>query len=192
MPLLEIIRQTRTVRRFDESRTITAKEIENLIELARLAGSARNLQPLKYCYSIEQELNKTIFSCLGWAGYLPHWPGPAPGERPTGYILCLLDTTIAAEADVDVGIASQNILLGATERGLAGCRIASINPSLVRELALPEALTLQLVIALGKPAEQVSLTDLDDLGSIKYWQGPNNSHFVPKRSLADIIIPLEA
>lgn len=188
MNLKQLVYATRSCRRFRQEQTIAIDTLHQLIDLARLGGSAKNLQPLKYLVTNEPAGNDAIFPHLGWAGYLPEWPGPAAGERPAAYIVCLLDTRLAKEAACDLGIASQNILLGATELGLAGCRIASISPKLHRQLGLAEHLEILLVIALGAPAEKVVLEAIEPNGNIRYWHTANQTHHVPKRRLADIII----
>ena len=159
-----------------------------LVDLARLGGSARNVQPIKYVLVNAPALNEQIFPHLGWAGYLKEWPGPDKGERPAAYIVCLLDTRISREAECDLGITTQNLLLGASEKGLGGCRIASFAPGLKSVLQLDEHLKILLVIALGKPLEEVSLDELEPQGDIKYWRDEDQVHHVPKRSLQEVIV----
>jgi len=185
----DLVKKTRTFRRFVQEATISVSTLEALIDLARLAGSARNAQPLKYMPVADPALNAKIFPFLGWAGYLADWPGPAEGERPAAYIICLLDTRICEEADCDLGIATQNMLLGATDRGLGGCRIGAFSPGLRQELALPDHLRILLVVALGKPLENVVIDEAGEDGDIRYWRDEERTHHVPKRSLAEIIIP---
>ena len=162
--------------------------LRELIDLARLGGSARNVQPLKYLPVNDPARNEAIFPHLGWAGYLKDWPGPPEGERPAAYIVCLLDTRLAKEAGCDLGIATQNILLGATVRGLAGCRIGSVSPTLGRRLDLADHLRILQVLALGHPLEQVVIEPLGAEGDIRYWRDPEGVHHVPKRSLDELIV----
>ena len=157
--LCNLINKTRSFRRFKENEPIGLETLHHLVELARLAGSARNVQPLKYILINGPAVNARVFPHLGWAGYLKDWSGPEKGERPAAYIVCLLDTRLSREAECDLGIATQNILLGASEKGLGGCRIASISPGLKNVLDLDEHLQILLVIALGKPAETVLLDE---------------------------------
>ena len=105
----ELMRKTRSYRRFQQDREINMETLRSLIGLARLGGSARNVQPLKYILVNKPEVNSEIFPTLGWAGYLQDWPGPDEGERPAAYIICLLDETLSSEAECDLGIFTQNI-----------------------------------------------------------------------------------
>jgi nitroreductase len=188
MTLQQTIMKTRSFRRFWQAEPITIEILQELIDLARLGGSARNVQPLKYLLVNAPAQNAVIFPHLGWAGYLKDWQGPVEGERPSAYIICLLDTHITNEAECDLGIATQNILLGATEKGLGGCRIASFSKKLQGVLDIPDNLQILLVLALGKPKEAVLLEDSGPDGEIKYWRDENQVHHVPKRSLEEIII----
>ena len=184
--IADLVRKTRSYRRFYQDVRLGVETLEELVDLARLGGSARNAQPLKYLLVNESEECGTLFPHLGWAGYLPKWPGPEEGERPAAYIVCLLDTRVSKEAECDLGIATQNILLGAAERGLGGCRIASFSPTLAKELEIPEYFRILLVLALGKPKEQVVIEGVRG-EDIKYWRDDMQIHHVPKRSLDEII-----
>jgi nitroreductase len=187
--LRDLVLSNRSYRRFDESHRIEHKTLVELIGLARCTPSAANRQPLKYILSADQKINDHIFPCLLWAAYLKDWQGPAPGERPTAYIIILIDEIITKDWWCDDGIAAQTILLGAVEKGLGGCMIGSINKErLRRELAIPKHLQIRLVVALGKPAEDVVLEDLEPGGDIRYWRDNEGVHHVPKRTLAELIV----
>lgn len=178
----------RSYRRFDQSYPITRETLVDLVGLARLAASGRNAQPLKYFLCAETVLNEEIFQTLAWAGYLKDWPGPVEGERPSGYIIVLLDHRIADHCFCDDGIAMQNILLGAVEKGLGGCILRAFNrPKLSTLLHLPDHLEILDVIALGKPIEQVVVTQVGPDGDIKYYRDSQDTHFVPKRSIDELV-----
>ena len=67
--------------------------------------------------------------------------------------------------------------------------IGSINKERLRgELTIPEHLQIRLVVALGKPAEDVVLEDLEPGGDIRYWRDNKGVHHVPKRTLAELIV----
>jgi len=187
----ELILKNRTYRRFYEDVKIERDVLEELIDLARLSSSGGNLQPLKYIISNEPEKNNLIFKHLKWAAYFTDWDGPCEGERPTAYIIMCRDNDISKNCLWDHGLACQSILLGACEKGLGGCMFGSVDrEGLRRSLNIPEKYEISLVIALGKPKEQVVLEELGQDGSVKYWRDENGVHHVPKRSLKEIILDL--
>jgi nitroreductase len=127
-----------------------------------------------------------------WAGYLTDWSGPAEGEKPSAYMVILGDKNIAESFSCDHGIAAQSIMLGAVEKGLGGCIIASINKKeLTRVLNIPSHYEILLVLALGKPSETVVIENVESDGDIKYWRDSDDIHHVPKRLLDDLIIGLK-
>lgn len=189
MEFAELVRKTRSYRRFDESISIPLDRLEALVELSRLTASAANRQPLRYYLVNDREAGAEVFDTLAWAAYMPEWPGPSVGERPSAYIVLCIDTSIAKDWWCDDGIAAQTIMLGATSMGLGGCMIGAIRQDRLRELlAVPEKLKIRLVLALGKPGETVQIDPVGPGGSIKYWRDEAEVHHVPKRSLDDLIV----
>jgi nitroreductase len=185
----DLILKNRSYRRFYEEVDIKLETLRELVDLARLSASARNAQPLKYILSCQPQKNSLIFPHLAWAGYLTDWPGPCEGERPSAYIIILKDTEISQSSGCDHGIAAQSILLGATEKGLGGCMIASIKRQGLRQaLEIPPRYEILLVLALGKPKETVVIETVGPGGDTKYWRDSKGVHHVPKRALDDIII----
>ncbi len=185
----DLILKNRSYRRFYQEAAIEPETLRGLVDLARLSASAGNRQPLKYILSCDPEKNALIFPNLAWAAYLKDWSGPSEGERPSAYIIILGDTEVSQSFLCDHGVAAQSILLGATERGLGGCMIASVKVDGLRKaLSIPPRYEIMLVLALGKPKEKVVIDSVGADGDIKYWRDSNSVHHVPKRSLDDIII----
>jgi len=183
-----LITKNRSYRRFYQNHKLTIEELKDLIELARLSASGRNLQPLKYYLSADEETNQKVFSTLAWAGYLKDWDGPKVGERPTGYIIILGDTRLTSNYFCDHGIAAQSMLLGAVEKELGGCIFASIQREKLKQLLnIEKYFDILLVIALGKPKEKVVIEEAKN-EDIKYYRDENQVHHVPKRRLEELII----
>jgi nitroreductase len=186
--LRDLVRRNRSYRKFSRKDAIDIQTLRELIALARLSPSGGNLQPLKYVLSCNPAMNDIIFQHLTWAIYLKDWPGPGDGERPSGYIIILGDKTIAGSFGYDTGIAAQSMLLGAVEKGFGGCIIGSVaREKLTAALGLPEHLELLLVLALGKPAEDVAIDPLGPDGKIQYWRDSQGVHHVPKRLPEELI-----
>lgn len=188
MELKDLVLKTRSYRRFDESHPISYQTMEHLVSLARLSASGANRQPLKFAICNSPEDCARVFPSILWAAYLKEWDGPEAGERPTGYIIVLGDKEIAEGFGVDHGIAAQSIMLGATEAGLGGCMIASVRRDQLRaELKITERFDILLILALGKPVENVVIDDIKN-GDVKYWRDGEKNHHVPKRRLDELII----
>lgn len=185
----DLILKNRSYRRFYQEIPIELETLRELVDLARLSASASNLQPLKYILSCNPQKNANVFPYLSWAGYLKEWAGPPEGERPSAYIIVLGDTQISRYFGSDQGIAAQSILLGATEKGLGGCIIGSIDrEGLKKDLEIPAHYEILLVLALGKPKETAIIETVGPNGDIKYWRDKEEKHHVPKRKLDDIIV----
>jgi len=192
MTISELVRRNRSYRRFDQCHALSDGDLHTLVDLARLSPNGGNKQALRFAVATGGMCAK-VFPALGWAGYLKDWNGPAEGERPTGYILILAETTLAVCPREDAGIAAQSIMLGAAEAGLGGCIFMNVNrKKLMADLALPESLELMMVLAIGKPVEEVVIEPIGADGDVKYWRDANAVHHVPKRALADVLIPLRA
>ncbi|MBQ9409837.1 MAG: nitroreductase family protein [Clostridia bacterium] len=191
MEFIDLIKRNRSYRNFDESAKLSRETVLSFIECARLSASAANAQPLKYYVSTDADTNALIQKETAWAAKLrPQRMLPDAGHNPTAFIVICVDTTIQkqpANADRDIGIAAQSILLSAVSQGYGGLMIGAFNRQNTKQaLRLAENMEPALVIALGKPAEVVVLEDSD--GSIDYYRDENDVHHVPKRRMEEIII----
>ena len=186
--IFDLIKATRSYRRFNADREITLSELYRMVDAARHTGSAANRQRIRFALVNEKKLNDEMFKNVAWAGYLKEWGGPSENERPTAYIVMMcredaIDTSLA----IDMGIAAEAILLTATEMGLGGCMIRSFKKAEIDALLSKEGYNTAFVIALGEPTERVYLTDVKD-GDIKYYRDENDDHVVPKFTLDELII----
>lgn len=186
--LIKLALKNRSYRRFDGRTIVTVKTLEQLVELARICPSSRNQQALKFMAINNPDQCDQLFPYLAWAGYLKDWAGPGDGERPAAYIIILGDTRLGTKFEIDLGICAQTILLGAAEKELGGCMIGSIRREEIRQLFLiPDVLEILLVLAIGKPVENVVIENIKD-GDIRYWRDESQVHHVPKRSLNEILM----
>lgn len=185
----DLIYANRSFRRFHQEVPVAPETLRDLVDLARHSASGANHQSLKYILSTAPETNETIFKRLAWAAALKDWPGPEPGEQPAAYIVILGDTSIHTEFYCDHGIACQSMLLGAVEQGLGGCILGAVNrEGLRRDLQIGAHLDILLVLALGKPKEEVRLEYIEAGGDTTYWRDADGVHHVPKRPLEEIIL----
>ncbi|MCI6636679.1 MAG: nitroreductase family protein [Eubacteriales bacterium] len=192
MELRDLLIDNRSYRTFDESCEIPHDTILSWIDNCRICPSARNAQPLRYKIVDTREGVEKLLPYTAWAGALPDLKLPPDGGHPSAFVVILCDTTVTQDprhAEKDVGIAAMTLLLSATEMGYGGCMIGAFHPDTVGEkLRIPERYVPMLIVALGKPAETVFITNPKADGDVTYFRDSHNLHFVPKRLLSDIVL----
>lgn len=189
---LDLVKQARSHRGFRQDRKVTRQELEHLVECARFTPAARNDQVLKYYLAEKPETVAAIQPLTRWAGALAELHLPRKGAEPVAYIVICLDGSLAenpAPYQRDVGIVAQTMLLAAAEMGLNGCMIGSFAAGELREkLGLPEAIKPQLLLALGEGTDRIVMTDVGEDGSTTYYRDAEDTHYVPKRTLEQLIL----
>lgn len=189
---LDLVKQARSHRGFRQDRKVTRQELEHLAECARFTPAARNDQVLKYYLAEKPETVAAIQPLTKWAGALAELHLPRKGAEPVAYIVICLDGSLAenpAPYQRDVGIVAQTMLLAAAEMGLNGCMIGSFAAGELREkLGLPEAIKPQLLLALGEGTDRIVMTDVGEDGSTTYYRDAEDIHYVPKRTLEQLIL----
>lgn len=185
----DLVLRNRSYRRFNHNTHISPETLRELVDLARLTPSGRNMQPLRYLLITSEDACAKLYPSLSWAGYLKDWDGPVENERPAAYVIMLGDTTLAPSFGIDPGIATQSLLLGAVEQGLGGCIFGTIKRDEIRtNFEIPAHLEVLYVIALGEPVEKVVIDPVKADGDIKYWRDAEQVHHLPKRALKDVIV----
>lgn len=189
--LKELLVRNRTYRIFNESVSIDRSVLIKLVELCRFTASGRNAQPLKYRLVTDKEECEALFPLLVWAGYYKDWDGPARGQRPSAYLVQCLDTHYGPNCLCDDGLQLEAITLGAATMGLGSCIIKSFKINGLKDaLSLPKGIEPRYVVALGQPAENVVIEQMDGTkeADYKYYRTEDGTHHVPKRPLEELII----
>ena len=186
MDIEEAIYKRRTIRRF-KPEPIDIEILKKLVDFARLAPMGNNIQSIDYIIVSDPNYVSNVFPLLSWAGSLPKNERiPDIGRQPMAYIIVLVNSKIKKNADLDVGGAIENILLGAIKYGLGTCWMGSINRKRLRALfKIPSYYEIKNVISLGYP-DEVSRIELYK-GSFKYWKDQEGIMHIPKKKLDDII-----
>ena len=184
MEILDIIRNRRSVRSFERT-PVNIDDLKLMIEMARLAPSGLNLQPIKYiCVNDEGYCDK-LFSLTRWAGYTAPLGVPSKEEAPSAYIIVLIDEEIRKDGDNDAAYASENIVLTAQAKGIGSCILGSLQRDDIKELFdIPENQRIHTVIALGYSRQKYEVFDMED--SVKYYIDEEKNFHVPKRKTEDI------
>lgn len=190
----DLVLKNRSYRAYDESCVMTREDLLELVDVARLCGSTTNKQALKFYIAWERGLVDAIVPLTRWAGMLPERGLPDPGKHPSAFIIVCVDKEIQPDPankwiGYDTGIAVQSMLLAAAEKGLGGLMIGSVKFAELSELLnLSDRFQPILAVAFGKPDEEVRLTGLPADGSTKYYRDENDVHYVPKRTLEELVI----
>ena len=154
MDLLEVIKKRRSIRAY-KKQDLPQGAIEKLIEAARWAPSAGNVQPWEFVVAssqkIKQELSKAAFSQkdLEEASVVivvcadEKLAEQSYGERGKS-LYCLQDTAAA----------TQNILLTAYSLGLGSCWIGAFKEKEIRQvIRAPKEMRPIALIPIGYPDE---------------------------------------
>jgi nitroreductase len=186
MQVFEAVRKRRSVRRFKQD-AIPLETLRKLVDAARVAPSAANLQPLRYIIVTNPDLRRELFPALRWAGYIAPDGDPPPGEEPTAYVVVLVNEDVArADYQLDAGAAIENLILTALEEGIGSCWLGAIDRERIRGiLEVSGDFQVESVIALGYPNEQPVMEAMKD--SVEYWKDETGRLHVPKRTLEEVL-----
>ena len=182
--LVSLLAKNRSTRGFDASFKVRHDQLLSLVEAARLSPSAMNQQALRYRLVTNEEAH-LLLPHIRLGGALPELGLPLPGTEPNAFVVICSDKE-SRFVDIDMGIATQSILLRAVEMGLNGVCIAAFDKERVRE-ALQLPLTPQLILAIGRSAERIEVVEIAEGENQRYYRN-NGTHFVPKIKIEDLII----
>ena len=182
--LASLVAKNRSTRGFDTSFKVRKDQLRSLVEVARLVPSARNQQVLRYRLVTEEEAH-LVLPHIRLGGALPELNLPLPGTEPNAFVVICSEKE-GRYVDMDMGIVAQTMLLRAVEMGLNGVIIAAFDRDKIAN-ALNLSLAPQLLLAVGRSAEQVEITDISLGENVNYYR-ENGVHFVPKLRIEDLII----
>lgn len=149
MDVFEAIRKRHSTRAYLPDR-IGEEKLEKILEAARLAPSAGNLQPWHFIVVTDPQKRREL-SRGRFAKFLT--------ESPVVIVGCGDKKASPKWHVVDAAIAMQNIVLAATGEGLGTCWIGSFNQDQVKKLLkIPEKLQVIALLAIGYPRKKLDLT----------------------------------
>jgi nitroreductase len=173
MELTEAIRNRRSIRSYRD-RPVEDEKIEKILDAARWAPSAGNLQSVEYIVVKDQETkNKLSETSYGQA---------QPKEAPVNIVVCVNLPKIShyGKRGVELysiqesGACIQNLMLTAHSLGLGTCWIGAFDEERAKEmLGVPENVRVVGIITLGYPDEspRSSRRDLKDIVSEEKYEG---------------------
>jgi nitroreductase len=162
--IMEIIKARRSVRAYQD-RPLPKEVVRNILEAARYAPTARNLQQLEYKVitnkALITKLSEGITAAIKKGGLTLK---ALPIFRPSYFHNAPLLIVITAPKEntfgnSDAALAVQNIMLYATSTGLGSCfigmaRLIQRDENLLAELHIANDRNIVAAVICGYPAEQ--------------------------------------
>ena len=169
MNVFEAIEKRRSIRSY-ESTPVPEEKLEKILEAARLAPSASNVQPRHFIVVTDKERRDTLAAGM-FARFLK--------QAPVVIVACGDEKKSPKWYPIDVAIAVENMVLAATGEDLGTCWIGSFDETKVRDaLRIPENLRVVVLLAVGYPSGKEGL-------------GSKVLRFVRKRKSLDEIVSIE-
>ncbi len=162
MQTLDALKNRRSVRSFN-SKPVAKNIIEQIVDSARLAPTARNVQPFEFIAVTDKDLLKKISDFTD------------NGKFISGCSCCLAvfcqDTKYYLE---DGCAATENILIAATDLEVSSCWVAGDKKPYCEDIAkllqVPSGIKLISLIALGYTDEPVQVCPKRPLSQLLHWQ----------------------
>ena len=175
--LMHLIKTRRSIRNY-ENRPVEREKIISCLEAARLAPSAENVQPWRYLVLDDPELKDGFANEVFSGIYFP----TKFAKKPPVLIVVLARLDILANRIgkqiqginyylIDIGIATEHLILRAHELGLGTCWIGWFNPKKARKfLKIPRKYKIVSLISMGYPAaEKGNVKNRKPLGEIAFF-----------------------
>lgn len=183
--LNRLLRRNRSYRGYDTKFEVRDDQLRRIIETATLCPSARNQQVLRFRPVLANE-SDIMLKHIRLGGALPELHLPLPGTEPRAFVVICSTVEESKYVDIDLGIVAQTMLLQATEMGLGGICIGAFDHAEIKE-ALKLSYEPVLVIAFGRPAENIELVECGANDKLTYYRN-GTTHYVPKIRVEDLII----
>lgn len=181
-----LLLKNRSTRGYKKSYVVSPNELERIVGVCTKIPSARNQQVLRFRLVTRDSGANQVLPLIKMGAALPDLHLPFPGTEPEAFIVICSTVDESPLVDVDLGIATQSMLLKAAEMGLNGLIIGAFNRTKLQEtLDLPYPPLL--VLAIGKGDEHIELIPIDEGENHSYYR-KEGIHYVPKVRIADLII----
>jgi len=149
MKVLEVISKRYSCRAYQDKK-IEQKKLDVIMEAARLAPSARNMQDWRFVVVTQRKTRRQVAALTN---------SPEVFEKAGAIIAACSNSDYVmrcgqAISPIDVSIALEHICLQATDLGLGTCWIGSFDPEKVaRVLGIPDDIQIIELMAVGYPAD---------------------------------------
>jgi len=164
MDAIEAIKKRRSVREYKD-KTISKEILQNLVDAARFAPTARNVQPWEFVVITHPDTLKKIGALAENGRFMAQ-------AKACIAVFCA-DTKYYLE---DGCAATQNLLVSATALGIGSCWVAGDKKPYCNQVSnllnVPASFKLVSLIALGYPEKEESFRVVDkrSLGEVIHWE----------------------
>ena len=144
MEALEALKKKRDQRDYTDQ-PIPPEVLEQVLDAARMAGSAKNKQPVRLVVVTDPAAKEALKAGGDFAGWL---------DRPPVLVVITVAVDAGPRSLFDVGRHAQNLMVAATALGLSSCPVTFHHQDVVRGiLGIPDDVDAPMVVSLGYPAE---------------------------------------
>ena len=152
-PVLPVIAERWSPRSYDPTHVLTQHELLSVLEAARWAPSAMNIQPWRFSVIKREDALFGDLIAHGLKGWNQAWSPKASAIIVVSAVTADAEGKTNPYAQYDTGSAVQNLLLQAAELGLATHVMGGIEPEWLREnLALADNIAPIVALTIGKRA----------------------------------------
>lgn len=149
MDVFEAVQERRSIRVYQDT-PVPREKLEKILEAARLAPSARNIEPWHFIAVTDNEKRK-ILSKGRFAKFL--------AEAPVVIVACGDKEASPDWYAIDVALAVENMVLTAISEGLSTCCVGSFEEKEVKEtVKVPDNFEVLLLLAVGYAGEKLDLS----------------------------------
>lgn len=190
MDLEKLLAWRRSYRKFDESKAISKKDIEEILNSIKFSSCANNRQYLRFISVESRDKVLEIFENTKWAASLPNNMGrPVEGQRPVYFIVILSDEDKKLKFNgMDQGLVISNLTLTAAEKGIGSCIIGSVSDKKMREiLNYEDNYRCEVVVAFGYPKIKSNIKEINVGEDQSYYLDEDGSYIVPKYKVNEIV-----
>jgi nitroreductase len=156
MEFWDVLESRRSIREFDTEREVSAEDVEKLLNAALLAPTAGDRQPWHFSVIRDPKTKKAVAQYALRQEFIANAPvmiiisgEPERSGARWGQVMADLHTV------QDTSAAAMNILLAATDLGLASCWVSALREDELRQvLELSEAFRPLVILPIGYPIKR--------------------------------------
>jgi nitroreductase len=149
MDVFEAVQERRSIRAYQD-KPVPREKLEKILEAARLAPSAKNIEPWHFIAVTDAEKRKALSMGI-FAKFL--------AQTPLVIVACGDKKASPDWYAIDVALAVENMVLTALSEGLGTCCVGSFSEKDVKAVVkVPENFEVLLLLAVGYTQEKVDLS----------------------------------